>query len=129
MNSQPNQCLNEKQVAVIMQQLFSGLTFCHGHKIVHRDLKPQNILLGKSNEITQVKIIDWEIAKKFNPEHNMRYNEGYNYYLAPEVFKGDYNQKIDIWSLGAIMYFLLCGYRPFEGTTNQEIMESIKEGN
>ena len=112
-----------------MQQLFMGLTFCHAHKIVHRDLKPNNILLGKKDDISQIKIIDWEIAKKFNPDHNLRYNEGYNYYLAPEVFKGDYNQKIDLWSLGAIMYQLLSGCRPFEGTTNEEIMESIQIGN
>lgn len=57
--------------------------------------------------------------------HNVK---GTPYYIAPEVLNECYNEKCDIWSLGVIFFILLCGYPPFNGRDNNEIIASVKWG-
>lgn len=53
---------------------------------------------------------------------------GTSYYLAPEVIEGVYSEKCDVWSVGVIMYILLCGEPPFNAPTDEEVIELIKRG-
>jgi calcium-dependent protein kinase len=118
---------NEQEAAWVMKQLMSAINYIHTNNIVHRDLKPENILLDtRKNNI--IKIIDWGTARFFEKNKKMNKVSGTPYYIAPEVLFEKYDEKCDIWSCGVIMYILLCGYPPFNGETDNEILNKIKTG-
>merc|ERR1711939_640481 len=94
----------------------------HKHQIVHRDLKPENFLMATKEK-------DFGLAAKFDPAvDGLTTKAGTPYYVAPEVLKGRYGHKCDVWSCGVICYILLCGYPPFYGDTDNEILSAVKSG-
>lgn len=115
----------------IMKQLISATAFCHLNDIIHRDLKPENILIENANERKKdfftVKIIDFGTSE-INKHKMLSEKTGTAYYIAPEVLNNYYNEKCDMWSLGVILYILLCGSPPFSGDSDEEIFEKIKTG-
>ena len=58
----------------------------------------------------------------------MNQTYGTPYYIAPEILAGEYNEKCDIWSCGVIMFILLSGRPPFDGQTDEEILENVSKG-
>jgi len=120
--------MTEATAAKIMKQILSALTYCHSSNIVHRDLKPENVLLEKNDVDATIKIIDFGTADIFDPEHKMTTKSGTPFYIAPEVIKNSYGCKCDVWSAGVMLYILLCGYPPFSGKSDQEIMTSVLKG-
>lgn len=94
------------------------------------NLKLNNVNIGDKQDFSNitVKIIDFGAASYFIKNKNLKVKVGTPYYIAPEVLKKEYNQKCDIWSLGVIMYILLCGKAPFEGRTTDEIFQKILDG-
>ena len=118
----------ERDAAVLMKQVLSCINYCHQNNIVHRDLKPENILLEQNKEFDQIKIIDFGTSLVYDPARNLDEKLGTPYYIAPEVLNKNYNSKCDIWSCGVISYILLSGIPPFNGTTDQEIMKKVREG-
>ena len=127
-----NSKLNEQQLAVIFYQVFSGLQYLHDNKIIHRDLKPENILISKKEkdlkdgeEYFWIQIIDFGTAKIFEKNKKESSIVGSPYYIAPEVLKKDYNEKCDTWSIGVILYMFLTSMPPFNGSNNEEIVNSI----
>ena len=119
---------SEKDACVIMKQLMSAICYSHQNNIVHRDLKPENILMADDDEDLNIKIIDWGCAQTVKKTKHSKKADGTAYYIAPEVLKGQYNEKCDIWACGVIFYILLCGYPPFNGETDDEIYESVLSG-
>ena len=118
----------EAQAATVIEQLLAGLNYLHGKKIIHRDIKPENLLLCESQNPQElnIKIIDFNIAtamKKKNTEVI-----GTTDYMAPEVFKGKYDEKCDIWGVGVILYMLISGGVPFPGKEDDEIEKMIQKG-
>lgn len=111
-----------------MKQVLSGVLYCHTKNIVHRDLKPQNILFESQEKNSKLKIIDFGTSQIFDPSKKMKLKIGTPYYVAPEVLRHSYDNKCDIWSCGVILYVLLCGYPPFDGKNEPEVLAAIKKG-
>ncbi len=122
--------MNEQDAAYIIRQLLSAITYCHSKGVVHRDLKPENILIesiGPNGKIN-IKVIDFGAALFFSPKTRFSETLGTPYYIAPEVLLGSYNEKCDIWSVGVILFVLLSGTAPFNGVTDDDIMNAVKKG-
>ena len=85
--------------------------------------------MDKDKDDLAIKIIDWGCAETIKATKQSEHADGTIYYIAPEVLKGEYNQKCDIWSCGVIFYILLCGYPPFDGDNDEQIYQAIESGN
>ncbi|XP_009799313.1 phosphoenolpyruvate carboxylase kinase 2-like [Nicotiana sylvestris] len=124
-----NGLFSEKDAAVILRQLVSAINYCHKMGVAHRDIKPDNILFDSQDNL---KLADFGYAEWFlgNEKKTMRGLVGTPYYVAPEVLLGrEYNEKVDIWSAGAMLYIMLSGVAPFCGDTTKEIFEAVLRGN
>jgi len=80
-------------------------------------------------EQTHLKVIDFGLACKFSEGTPLKTKAGTPYYVAPQVLSGKYGQESDLWSLGVIMYVLLCGYPPFYGETDNDVLAKVRLGN
>ncbi|WP_311588283.1 serine/threonine-protein kinase [Varibaculum massiliense] len=103
----------------------AGLSPIHHAGIVHRDLKPSNILLKRQGGYLVPKIADFGLARWIDPRYEIQTTKrsGTPYYMAPEMIEGKgVSSKTDIYSLGVILYELLCGITPFRGTVG-EVLE------
>eukprot|EP00261_Vitis_vinifera_P019091 XP_010649423.1 PREDICTED: serine/threonine-protein kinase ATG1t isoform X4 [Vitis vinifera] len=106
-----------------MQQLGAGLEVLHSHHIIHRDLKPGNILLSGPESDVLLKIADFGLSRTVHPGEHAETVCGTPLYMAPEVLRfKKYDEKVDMWSLGAILFELLNGYPPFCGRTNVQLI-------
>ena len=106
----------------------SAVNYCHQRQIVHRDLKPENLLLNRDMTDPKITIIDFGTSGIFDPSTKMKQKYGTPYYIAPEVLNNNYDEKCDLWSIGVILYILLCGYPPFNGATDEQIIKNVKRG-
>jgi calcium-dependent protein kinase len=122
------QYFSEALASSIMRQLLSAVAFMHDKGIAHRDLKPENILVSsKKNEPINIKLIDFGASEHFKKGQKMDKFIGTAYYISPEVIDKKYDEKADVWSCGIIMYIMLCGQPPFNGTEEQ-ILAKVKSG-
>jgi calcium-dependent protein kinase len=130
--------MKEEQVRIIILKILHAINYCHSFGVVHRDLKPENVVFESpnteeeedevdehNNNTYNIKIIDFGLSTLKNKTEKLHTILGTPYYMAPEVLKGEYNEKCDIWSIGAITYFLLSGTEPFKGETSNKIFAKI----
>lgn len=103
-----------------------AIAHCHRLGIAHRDIKPDNILFNDRNEL---KLADFGSAENCH-QSAMTGVVGTPYYVAPEVLSGrEYDEKIDIWSAGVVLYIMLAGFPPFYGDSASEIFEAVLRSN
>ena len=116
----------EHQAANIIYQIAQGVKYLHSYGIVHRDLKPDNIMITQPNDLGVLKIMDFGLSKILSSQEKMVDGFGTLSYVAPEVLlRSPYNKEVDIWSLGVILYYILCGHLPFRGNKEIIIAEKI----
>lgn len=91
-----------------------AIQYLHGMNIVHRDLKPENLLFADEKTTSDIMVTDFGLAKLVDDETALKTACGTPNYVAPEILlqKG-YGKEVDVWSLGVIVFILLCGYVAF----------------
>merc|ERR1712215_510908 len=123
----------EQEAAMIITDVASALEFLHSKGIAHRDLKPENVLCVYNDRLTPVKLCDFDLGSgiKFHSGGGSDTTPflltpvGSAEFMAPEIVEAfiedteddfKYDKRCDLWSLGVMMYILLCGYPPFSGS-------------
>ncbi|XP_028720756.1 serine/threonine-protein kinase SIK2 isoform X3 [Peromyscus leucopus] len=119
--------LNESEARRKFWQILSAVDYCHDRKIVHRDLKAENLLLDNNMNI---KIADFGFGNFFKTGELLATWCGSPPYAAPEVFEGQQYEgpQLDIWSMGVVLYVLVCGALPFDGPTLPILRQRVLEG-
>ena len=109
--------LSDEQAKFVFTCLSNGIEHCHEKNIIHGDIKPSNVLLklDKDNEIVDCRLSDFGLACQLKDYTSSNEVCGTPLFMAPEllVMNSLYNEKIDIWGLGCILYFCLSSCLPF----------------
>ena len=120
----------EKQAAEAFRPIVDAVRYCHSLGIVHRDLKPENLLYTTQDENAMIKVSDFGFVKFLIPkvQEQLFTACGTPSYVAPEIINSQgYDIKVDCWSLGVILYVMLCGFPPFYADDNDTLFKLIKE--
>ncbi|UJR07657.1 hypothetical protein I4U23_011945 [Adineta vaga] len=117
--------LTERLCELYMMQICEGVNFMHSCNIIHLDMKPENILCLNRNG-HRIKIIDFGLARKFDPTKQLKVLFGTPEFVAPEVINFDrVGFGTDMWSVGVICYVLLTGLSPFMGENDNDTYANI----
>ncbi|KAL4235304.1 hypothetical protein ACF0H5_006939 [Mactra antiquata] len=119
--------IEENKARHYFRQIVEAISYCHRLHVVHRDLKPENVVFFKKLEM--VKLTDFGFSNMFNPGNKLETSCGSLAYSAPEILLGDsYDaQAVDIWSLGVILFMLVCGEPPFQEANDSETLTMIMD--
>jgi len=119
--------LSEIEARRFFIQLLDGIGYAHSKRIVHRDIKAENVFLDEKLEM--IKIGDWGFASLYKSDQVTDYSCGTLHYAAPEILSqgSTIGPEVDVWALGVLLYFMVCGWLPFRGTTDFEVFSKIKK--
>jgi len=131
---------SEDDAAPLLLQVANAVSFLHERQVVHRDLKPDNLVFVDGERDSAIKLIDFGYAGVCPPGGKLVGLCGTPDYAAPEILtwysadKGrkvqgsPYDHAVDMWSLGVVLYILLCGFPPFYGDDDAQMFALISEG-
>jgi len=118
---------SESQAAQVVQSVVAAISYLHKIGVVHRDLKPENLLYATKEDDSIIKLTDFGLAKFTKVK--MATACGTPGYVAPEILSGKpYGPEVDLWSIGVILYILLCGFPPFFDENTPNLYRAIKAG-
>ncbi|XP_021772196.1 calcium-dependent protein kinase 17-like [Chenopodium quinoa] len=115
----------ERAAASLLRTIVQIVHTCHSMGVIHRDLKPENFLLLNKDENSPLKATDFGLSVFYKSGDTFKDIVGSAYYIAPEVLKRKYGPEVDIWSVGVMLYILLCGVPPFWAETEHGIFNAI----
>ncbi|KAM7409822.1 hypothetical protein PAMA_001361 [Pampus argenteus] len=139
---------SERDAAHVIKQILEAVAYLHENGVVHRDLKPENLLYADLSLDAPLKIVQTVLTPLFNPfvhihppvgletsdfglskiiddQVTMKTVCGTPGYCAPEILRGNaYGPEVDMWSVGVILYILLCGFEPFFDPRGDQYMYS-----
>uniref|UniRef100_A0AAY5EKA8 Maternal embryonic leucine zipper kinase n=1 Tax=Electrophorus electricus TaxID=8005 RepID=A0AAY5EKA8_ELEEL len=121
--------LSEEETRVFFRQIISALAYVHSQGYAHRDLKPENLLIDEGHNL---KLIDFGLCAR--PKGGLGYELmtccGSPAYAAPELIQGKayIGSEADVWSMGVLLYALLCGYLPFDDDNCMVLYRKITSG-
>ncbi|KAA6390816.1 MAG: putative Calcium/calmodulin-dependent protein kinase type 1 [Streblomastix strix] len=120
---------SERDASLIMLSLFQAIKYMHDRGIAHRDLKLDNILYENDSPQSPIKVSDFGLSRFIEEQQMMSSCCGTPGYVAPEVLaRRGYGPECDLWSLGVIMYVLLCGFPPFYDENDAILYTQIQTG-
>ncbi|XP_030003055.1 SNF-related serine/threonine-protein kinase-like [Sphaeramia orbicularis] len=119
--------LSEEVAKCYFAQIVHAISYCHRLHVVHRDLKPENVVFFEKKGV--VKLTDFGFSNRFQPGKKLNTSCGSLAYSAPEILLGDeYDAPaVDIWSLGVILFMLVCGQPPFQEANDSETLTMIMD--
>ncbi|PRP89779.1 hypothetical protein PROFUN_00121 [Planoprotostelium fungivorum] len=128
------QSYSEKDASKLIEQLIEAVEDLHKNKIVHRDLKPENLLLSSNDADADIKLADFGLSTFVEEHTKLKKAVGTPGYIAPEILQtldeilDGYGKEVDMWSVGVILYILLCGFPPFYAEDDDESFDQIISG-
>jgi 5'-AMP-activated protein kinase, catalytic alpha subunit len=125
-----HQRVEEPQACYFFHQIIDGVDYLHQMEVTHRDLKPENLLLQNSSRGLIVKIVDFGLSNTHDGGRKLKTACGSPCYAAPEMIAGNGEKyyegpKADLWSVGVILFALVCGYLPFEDANTTKLYKKI----
>ncbi|XP_072027648.1 MAP kinase-activated protein kinase 2-like isoform X1 [Amphiura filiformis] len=123
---QDRTAFNEREAAEIVRMIGQAIQHLHSMNLAHRDLKPENLLFLDKSTNSNLKLTDFGFCKETTTK-TLQTPCYTPYYVAPEVLGPEkYDKSCDMWSLGVIMYILLCGFPPFYSNHGMAISPGMK---
>lgn len=117
--------LRSKLGLTYLWQMLSGIAYMHHHRFCHRDIKAENYLLSNRKDNAELKLCDFGHGYMFEEGVQMTERVGTAAYLAPEILRGMYDHKVDIWAIGCVAFFMFTTSLPFDAEKEEELFAKI----
>ena len=127
LDEQPDYHYTEAQCARLIKEMLCSVRYIHSKGIIHRDLKLENFLFSDTGPDSELKMIDFGLSKHFKFGEVQHEAVGTPYTVAPEVIRGSYDERCDVWAIGVITYLLLSGESPFGGCGGPESLVVVRD--
>ncbi|CAB9516822.1 MAP kinase-activated protein kinase 2 (Fragment) [Seminavis robusta] len=126
LDEQPDYHYTESECARLVKNMLNAVRYLHSKGIIHRDLKLENFLFSSTSQDSELKMIDFGLSKHFRYGEQQHEAVGTPYTVAPEVIRGCYDERCDIWAIGVITFLLLSGDPPFGGCGGPEPLMTVR---